>query len=209
MFKNRKYNLTGKNWLIIGDSITDKRHHPKTKKYHEYIREKTGCKVLDYGVSGSGFTVKESFLERLQRTPPDADYITVFGGTNDFRLGSKPLGVFQDKNNDSFYGSLHLFFEALIKKYPTKILSAITPLPRWRESEGDWNSRGETLKQYAEAIKEVTGFYGIPCKDMYSEGGIYAKNPVFITTFMPDGLHPNSEGHRLFHNKILTFLEGL
>lgn len=209
MFHKRKYNLTGKNWLIIGDSITDKRHQPKTKKYHELISEKTGCKVMDYGVSGSGFTVKESFLERLQRTPPDADYITVFGGTNDFRLGSKPLGVFTDRNNESFYGSLHLFFQAMIKKYPTKQLSAITPLPRWRKSEGDFNSRGETLKQYTEAIRKVTGFYGIPCKDMHSEGGIYAKNPVFLSACMPDGLHPNSEGHRYFHNKILTFLEGL
>ncbi|VEF46831.1 phi ETA orf 55-like protein [Bacillus freudenreichii] len=209
MFKKNRYNLSGKKWLIIGDSITDKRHHPKTKKYHEYISDKTGCEVLEYGVSGSGFTVKESFLERLQRTPLDVDYITVFGGTNDFRLGSKPLGVFRDRNSESFYGCLHSFFQALIKKYPTKQLSVITPLPRWRESEGIWNSRGETLKQYAEAVKEVTGFYGIPCKDMYSEGGIYAKNPVFLSAYMPDGLHPNSEGHRYFHNKILTFMESL
>ncbi|MFD1706159.1 SGNH/GDSL hydrolase family protein [Siminovitchia sediminis] len=209
MFKKHRSHLAGKKWLIIGDSITDRKHHPKTKKYHQWIQEETGCEVLNYGISRTGFTVQETFLERLQRTPIETDYVTVFGGTNDFRLGSKYLGTFQDRHNDSFYGALHLFFQALVKKYPTKQLSAITPLPRWRKEEGEWNSRGETLRQYAEAIKEVTAFYGIPCKDMYSEGGIYAKNPVFRSTYMPDGLHPNSAGHQYFYYKILSFLEGL
>lgn len=209
MFKKKPYHLSGKKWLIIGDSITDQQHQPDIKKYHEWISDKCGCKVLQYGVRGTGFTIKESFLERLQRTPLEADYVTVFGGTNDFRLGTRPLGNFSDRTNDSFYGALHIFFQALIKKYPLQQLSAITPLPRWREKEGEWNTRGETLGQYAEAIKEVAGHYGIPVKDMFREGGIYAKNPLFLSTYMPDGLHPNSEGHRYFHNKIFSFLESL
>lgn len=209
MFSRHKYNLSGKRWLIIGDSITDQKHSPKTKKYHNYIRELTGCKVINYGVSRTGYTTEETFLDRLTRTPLDVDYVTVFGGTNDFRLGKKPVGEFGDTANDTFYGALDVFFQAFIQKYPTKQLSVITPLPRWRENEGEFNCRGETLSQYVHAIKETAARYGIPLKDMFSEGGMYVKNQDFIKAFMPDGLHPNSEGHRYFHQKILSFIESL
>lgn len=209
MFRKHRYNLTGKKWLIIGDSITDQKHSPQTKKYHDYIKERTGCTVINYGLSGTGYTTEETFLERLMRTPLDVDYVTVFGGTNDFRLGKKPLGEFGDATNDTFYGALDIFLQALIQKYPTKQLSVITPLPRWRENEGEFNSRGETLDQYVEAIKETAALCGIPVKDMFREGGMYVKNPDFLSNFMPDGLHPNSKGHHYFHQKILSFIESL
>ena len=66
-----------------------------------------------------------------------------------------------------------------------------------------------TLKTYVEIIREVAEYYSLPLLDLYKESGLQPKVSVIQKKFIPDGLHPNDEGHKILARKISNFLESL
>ena len=53
------------------------------------------------------------------------------------------------------------------------------------------------LKDYVEALRQVTEYYGIPVVDLYATSGIQPKLAVNKDTYCPDGLHPNEAERQL------------
>lgn len=203
----------GKVWNLEGDSITQI-NASSTKRYWQYIQEKIGCTCNCYAIGGTGYTdttaTNSPYLpisERFSQMNDDADLITVFAGTNDWALTKKTLGKLGDKTNETFYGALDVTINGLINKYPLKTIALITPIPR--ESDNGVNSEGKTLQDYVNAIKEVANKYSVPCLDLYSKSNLYPRNATCKTTFIPDGLHPNAEGHKHFTDKVLNFINSL
>jgi lysophospholipase L1-like esterase len=83
----------------------------------------------------------------------------------------------------------------------------ITPLHRGGEKS---NTRGESLKQYVEVIREVAALYSFPVLNLYDEYGIdVTTNREDIEKYMPDEIHPNALGHIILAEKITAFLENL
>jgi lysophospholipase L1-like esterase len=200
-------------WSVIGDSITEV-NAKTTKNYHGYIKDKINCTVNNYGLSGTGwivpYTTGPAFYNRTSNVDINSDLITVFGGTNDWGrtdANTFPFGALGDTTSATFYGAVDLTLSNLINRFPTKMIAVILPLPRVGGYSA--NSRGETLDQYANAIKEVANKYCIPVLDLYRESNFYVRNSTFNSTFMPDGLHPNDAGHQLIADKILAFLNAL
>jgi lysophospholipase L1-like esterase len=214
----------GKTWNVIGDSITE--HNFRTNKnYHDYIKDKIGCTVNNYGISGTGyFTPSTSggtnaIYQRISTMAP-AELITVFAGTNDWGEVGKTfaMGALGDTNGSvSFYGSVDSTLSQLIAKYPTKTIAAFTPLPRstsWGNT--GTNSAGVTLQQVADAVKYVCNKYSIPCLDLNRNSNSAPwntdSNNYYFTApgnTTPDGLHPNDALHQLLADKILPFLNTL
>lgn len=64
-----------------------------------------------------------------------------------------------------------------------------------------------TLKNYVDAIREVTEYYSIPVLDFYKESGFQPKVPVIQQMYMPDRLHPNADGHVILADKIVAFFK--
>lgn len=68
---------------FLGDSITD--GVGTTKRYIEYIAERTGAKTYGFGVNGAQSTDLFSQLERLDKcVGENFDILFVLIGTNDF-----------------------------------------------------------------------------------------------------------------------------
>ena len=44
---------------------------------------------------------------------------------------------------------------------------------------------------------------------MFKDSGMPARVWAWCERYMPDGLHPNDEGHKIMANKIGKFLENL
>lgn len=112
----------------------------------------------------------------------------------------------------SFYSGVDNVLGRLISNYPLVKKVVFTPLRRnynLRTDEGLTNTRGETLEQYANAIIEIARKYGIPVLDLYHIGELYPYNSTVVSTYMPDGLHPNEAGHQLISKKILSFFNTL
>lgn len=215
----------GKTWNVIGDSITE-HNFRTTKNYHDYITDKIGCTVNNYGVSGTGWRTPSAtggtnaIYQRLESINTSADLITVFAGTNDWAEVGLPmtLGSLGDTSpSTSFFGAVDYVLNQLITKYPTKTIAVFTPLPR---SDAWFNlphgTSGITMENVADAIIAVANKYNIPFLDLYRTSSLFPWNATANDTYFKavsktsgDGLHPNDAGHQLLADKILAFLNTL
>lgn len=208
-----------KKWCAVGDSITEKNFRAN-KNYHDYIKEEITCIVYNRGISGSGYQASNSIMGRVNTFESDSDLITVFAGTNDYNHGTVPLGAVGDKTEDTLCGCIHLTFERLLNRFPTKTIAVFTPLSRsncngLNEVE---NNRGYTLGQLSECIKEISHKFGIPVLDLYKESNLHpwisANNTMYFAyqndgVSAGDGLHPNDKGQKLIGDKIKNFINSL
>jgi lysophospholipase L1-like esterase len=200
---------TGKKWNCMGDSITE--HNFQTNKnYHDYIAELIDCSINNYGISTVGYGVggSNAFYQRVSAMDITADLITVFGGTNDWGVGSQPLGAFGDTDGAvSIYGAIDSTLSQIANRFVNKTIAIFTPLPR----DNSWgvNAQGITLEQITQAIIKVANKYSLPVLDLYHESNFRPWNLTWRTTYQPDGLHPNDAGHQRLAEKILTFINSI
>lgn len=206
-FRSNFYQSSGKTWNILGDSLSSNTSFT-TKFYHEIVKEKLGITTVNnYSVGGSGIAVRSSntnaFCHRYTEMNDDADIITVFGGTNDV---SVPIGTFSDDTDTTLYGACHILMRGLIEKYIGKKIGFILPLQRYDSGNVEMNN---LVKARVDVIKELCEYYSIPCIDLWREGSIYPFSANVRSAVIPDGLHPNENGHAIIASKIASFLERL
>ena len=164
----------------------------------------------NYGINGSTITGNDGLgvapmNNRYSSMADNADYVIVFGGTNDHGQ-NMALGTKNDTDNSTFYGSLDILIKGLINKYPKARIAFITPL---RKSNIGANTNGNTLEDFVNAIKEKCKEYAIPTLDLYNLSGCIPQIANFKTNNLPDGLHPNEEYYYVLAKKIAHFIESL
>lgn len=217
--------LKGKKINFLGDSITEGAGTSGPNAvYHSLIKEKYGLKeARNYGIGGTRIARQteitslvrdRDFILRAGTMEKDADVVVVFGGTNDFGNGQAELGSIDNYDKRTFYGALHTLIQELIKDYYDKEIVFITPLHRYNEvsCHGTWKPDGVTqhpLKDYVYAVKEVCEHYSVPVLDLFAAGELIGNTPEWYLKYMPDGLHPNDEGHKILAEKLGKFLENL
>lgn len=217
--------LKGKKMVFLGDSITQGTGTSSIEHvYWNVIGQRTGAEVYGYGVGGTRIapqripTVQrpwedEYFALRAETMIPDADVVVVFGGTNDFGHGDAAFGKFTDRTNDTFCGAYHLLMQQLIDKYPNATLVVMTPMHRLSEDEDVYNEMGVRrmgkLVRYVDAVKEIAGFYGVACVDLFRQCPIQPRVDILREKYMPDGLHPNDAGNALIADCLLSVLNEL
>lgn len=221
--------LEGLKVNFLGDSITEGCGTSGTEKiFMNVLKEECGlAEARNYGKGGTRIALQKgteyrpkdndvdvnSYCERFDKMDDDADVVVVFGGTNDYGHGDAPIGGFSDRTADTFYGACHVLFSGLIKKYLGKPIIIMTPLHRTDEevNNGNGGKRVATLplKGYVEIIREVAEYYSLPVLDLYKESGIQPAVEEIKEAYIPDGLHPNDEGHKILCAKLKAFLERL
>lgn len=212
--------LKGKKINFLGDSITEGcGTSGEDKVFHQLLKRYAGLSAArNYGVGGTRMARQlvpseesrwdEYFSLRADKMDLDADVIVVFGGTNDYGHGDAPIGTFEARNPDTFYGACHELYRKLLTKYPDALIVVMTPLHRENDSVQNQSNR-KSLSDYVDIIKEVAKYYSLPVLDLYSMGGIQPDVPVIKERFCPDGLHPNDAGHEIICSKLKGFLEAL
>lgn len=215
--------VTRKNIKInfLGDSITaGVGASAKSKCYVNQIGLKVDT-VRNYGIGSTSiaYQIKSSvpgryFCNRYQEMDNDADYIVIFGGTNDYGFGDAPLGKPDDATPETFYGSLNYLYSAIMNNYPDSKIIVVTPM----HMLGDDNLQGyngykgkdvATLETYVNIIKQVAGTYSLPVIDLYSVSELNPNNPELKNTYFADGVHPNDSGHKLISEIILNFINSV
>ena len=220
--------LRGLTINFLGDSITEGvGASSKDFVFHAVLAKEAGlAHVRNYGISGTRFAIQKgtektpkddyvdinSFCERFDKMDDDADVVVVFGGTNDYGHGDAPLGCFDDRTPDTFYGACHYLFSGLVKKYLGKPIVIMTPLHRINELEipdikmtGDYGN----LKIYVNIIREVAEFYSLMVLDLFAISGLQPEIKEIRETYIPDGLHPNDKGNEVIAHKLRAFLESI
>ena len=208
---------------FLGDSITEGHGTSEvTKRFTDILAREEEIIAFNYGISGTRIALQKNpsenprhdldFCSRVAELEPSADMVVVFGGTNDYGHGDAPIGNFNDRTNETFYGALHVLYRSLIEKFPEKPIVVLTPLHRLNELDKKGDAKKAevaTLAEYVEIIREVAEYYSLPVLDLFKTSGLQPDVDIIRENFMPDGLHPNDAGHKILAQKIGTFLKSL
>lgn len=210
---------------FLGDSITEGvGASDEAHRYTDVFARMYGAKVNNYGLGGSriarqrvntGEPHERDFCLRMEEMDERADAVVVFGGTNDFGHGDAPIGTPEDRDPSTFYGACHYLMSELVARYCGKPIVIVTPLHRLLEDcpEGDGTGRKldvrAVLADYRAILMETARWYGLPVLDLYATSGVQPRHPVARARLMPDGLHPNDEGHAIIARRIGEFLKTL
>ena len=209
------------NILFLGDSITEGvGASAPDKKYTDLVGARLGCRVVNYGISGtrigrqkhtSDRTIRDiDFRTRVNLMEDDADVVFVFGGTNDYGHGTLHLGDPEQFKADTFCSQLQLLIKELLQKYDRDKLCFILPLRRFFEEplacKGDGvNELGASLGEYVDAMRKIISVYKIDYIDLYKNGF-----PKPLTDkgdeYTKDGLHPNDRGHEFIASCICDYI---
>ena len=212
--------IEGKKFVFLGDSITEGHgvSHPD-KIYLNLLKERFHLKkATNYGISATRIARRlepvdwikcdGEMCNRCREMDKDADICVFFGGTNDYGHGDAPLGHFEDRRDNTFYGACHLLFSYLIETYPTVVI--MTPLHCRNDRNQKLNyKQPANLKTFVDIIKEVAQYYAIPVLDLYATSGIQPDVESNRVRLCPDGLHPNDEGQARIADRLAGFLQAL
>ena len=172
-------------WVAIGDSITYLNDHPEetgnriSKGYMTMVKEKLAhIHFINQGHNGwtSGGIADQ--IEKLGLVK--ADIYSIFLGTNDWWQG-RPLGNLADyqngNGNGTVYGSFRIIINKLRSLSPAAKVILITPMQRTdfiyindpqNNAYGCYKEKnGQTLDQFADAVKNIAGYEGFDVLDLY------------------------------------------
>ena len=186
-----------KNWAVLGDSFT------ALQGYQKIVSEITGLNIkIDDGISGQGMKTMADRLTTENMT--DIDLVTVFGGTNDYGAGGYHIGDYinDTKDSNTFCGFIHRVIDKIYTCNPNVGVMFFTPLQRL-DMQGE-NALGYKLVDYADAIINVCGIYGIPVCDLNRISGF---NKYNISIYTNDLLHPNNLGYSKLAPIIAKFID--
>lgn len=205
---------------FLGDSITEGAGaSAHEKRYSTLACKMLGAEESNYGIGGTRIAkqVKRTnnpdddvFMCRAVKMPKDADFTFVFGGTNDYGHGDAKLGVFEDRDDYTFYGAFHNLVAYMVSSFPKNKLCFILPIPRYGQDnpygDGSKDEPIAPMSAYIEAEKEVLAYYGVEYLDL--------SNKFCIPTtqqddgnWYKDGLHPNDAGHEILARQIVGYLK--
>lgn len=194
-------------WATLGDSITD------INRYQPLVAEQLKfASVINLGRSGAPLTAGGNEDDRttfrmalgMEDVP---DCVTVFAGTNDFRL-SKLIGNAHSRDIGTFCGAYMTLIEHLLERRPDCRLNLWTPLQRDKDGwdTAKRNEVGLRLEDYVEVVGIIGRQYAIPVMDLYAESGFTKQTLAHFTT---DRLHPNEAGFRRIADIAVAFLNKL
>jgi len=195
---------------FLGDSITE--GHGTTspdKVFHQIIKEKYGMNhAYNYGIGGT--RIARQIVPTKEKTKHDltfelrsdimdrnADAIVVFGGTNDFGHGDAPFGTLDSDDKYTFCGAVNSLINKLERDFPNSRLIFMTPLHRLGETVPS-NPDSKKLEDYVNAILAICKKRNIAVIDLFKINPLDPADEQVI----PDGLHPNDNGHRIMAQVI-------
>ena len=213
----------GKSAVFVGDSITA--GTGTTKIYYEYLKESLGLgSVTAMGVPGSCISAasdygqnKQPLINRYQNIP-SADLIVIFMGANDYGHET-PLGSIEDKQDGTFCGALNTIVPALVAKHTSSKIVFVTSLHRYGFGTSKIlgtkftydnipNGVGAALGDYVDAIKTVCAKNGVSVLDLHTECTLDPSDVEVRSEYMPDGIHPNADGHELIAEIMASHIRG-
>lgn len=204
---------------FLGDSITAGAWVTKEEIYLSRVGTALCVQVQNLGVSGTRIARQshhvalhpdafdEEFIVRAKRIDKDADFVFVFGGTNDYGHGDADLGEFGDNTPYTFFGAAKMLADYLVAMFGRERLCFILPLPRVGEEKPD--GEGAPIKTktvgplvlYIRALKEVLDSMQIDYIDLRDKFP-----PEKLPMLTADGLHPNAEGHKIIADEVIKYL---
>ena len=218
--------LKGKIIDFLGDSITYGHGLERQDfRFSNLLKEKYFlASANNYGISGTRIAQKinpnpdcyedtRDFCSRLGEMDENADVVVVFGGVNDYQHGDAPMGSFDDSTPETFCGALHFLYSNLKQQFIDSKIVVLTPLHMFGDTKkgGRYPEIKEpfTLEDYVNRIKQTANYYGFHILDLFLYEDLDPNNNEIKLKYMPDGIHPNADGHKIIAELLGEFLENI
>lgn len=203
---------------FLGDSITQGAGASSIElSYVSLVGQMLGCEVCNFGIGGTRIarqtvptdaSFDEDYIIRAEKMG-DADFVFVFGGTNDYGHGDAPFGEPSDSTVYTFYGAFNNLADYLLERYGREKLCYILPLQRYNQSniygDGIKTKPCPPLVDYIEAERamlEKRGIEYLDLTELFPEPDTKEPSELFI-----DGLHPNDKGHKMLAECVCSWVK--
>ncbi len=202
--------------VVFGSSTTAPRG--KTKIYADFLAETFaerggGVEIVNAGVPGNTTTLGRRRFERdaLAHQP---SAIVIQLGINDSTVDvwKDPPATGSRVSLEDYRENLRYFVDEGRKIGSEVILmtpNALRWTPKLRELYGkppydpdEENGLNKILESYAQAVRDVAQEKGVPLVDVFAAYGKLS-GPL-QDELLPDGMHPNSNGHQLVADLLVT-----
>ncbi len=203
---------------FLGDSITNGAGASAPEKnYVSLVGKMLPCEARNYGIGGTRIARQNVLsaehlydLDFLMRSEVmgEADFVFIFGGTNDYGHGVAPLGELDSEDIYTFCGAVNVLLNNLSARYGKEKLCVILPIHRYDEEnpygEGNKPFAGPVLQEYVSRINTLALRHGIEVLSLEKDFPIPTTNKGDELTV--DGLHPNDKGHALIAKRVCEYL---
>lgn len=174
---------------LLGDYLTCLDNYPNNYPYWIATRN-PNLEIINLATDTATLT---NDLYTQSQSLSSTNCIVILGGFNDWNnsiiLGDFTTDYSDIETNPTFYKGLYRLLYTVKNSYPTTPIVVGTPVV----GTGS-NNNGNTLEQFADAIKEVAGNLAIPCCDLFSKSNITNLTATGSTTFYIDNYHLNPTG---------------
>lgn len=215
-----KSRLDGKQLHLFGDGVCfgmGSSNIPELS-YPALLTSRYGIKVSNHalgdatiGEYGDEYLSERSVIKQIENASlTNGDFAIIFAGSNDYKTPASRIGINTDTSNYYFKGALNTCIQKLIEKNSSIKILVVSPLFRARLNADDFRNSDDTpineltLKDFANAMKEICEYNHIPYLDLHSTGMV---NRFNHKAFLSDGLYPNDAGHDMLANKIFSALD--
>lgn len=210
IYKEEENPYYNKKMACLGDSMVNQ------ERWQSKVVN--ALKLNSYSISGeSGAAVCDTIYKAINTIDPNADFIILWCGTNDWRA-NKSLGNTNDigdgANSTTFYGGWNYMLKYIAENFPSKKVLILTPFQRYNDYDRQYeqnygynskgqivNSLGLSLEDYVNAEILIANKFGYPVFNLYTDIDINRYN---ISTYSGDGIHMNTTNGADYFAKIIT-----
>jgi len=199
----------GKSVAVFGGSVSV---IPESDGAKSMWKEYLGMTIVNYGVSGAGFSSLQG--KSLQQQVDEAgvfDIYVLWASTNDY-TNNREVGEYTDYTEFDGYdekklttqaGGINYCIKKIYELNPNAILYFFTSSKAFKDRGGYDPFYNHGMSQFVEMQKRVCGLHGIPVLDQFSIGGynIYNKH-----LYYNDPIHMNELGYKKLGELQVTFL---
>lgn len=184
----------GKKIIVDGDSITDS---GTSHAWHDYLKEWFDLSEVQNCAASGKTIIQDRGDGRDCLTRVEQDYDA--DATAIFLMGAGNSGTPNPGNetdtfvNDTFYGKMNGLVDKLRELFPLIPIVLIATPPR--------NSTSTYLDVQCECLKTIAENKGIYFIDCF-HGTLNPYNADNRAAYIPDGTHPNAEGHKIIAQTI-------
>lgn len=212
--------LRGKNLVFLGDSITEGTGVAVDENiYLNRLQKMTGAaSVLNLGIGGTSIARNKaenwrtgSFVVRAQNFPEavwHADVTFIFGGTNDYGIGDAQFGAGDSSSPFEINGAVNILVRTLRGMKEDMEIILLSPIRRMGENEQNKFTK-QTLKEYVVLLRDAAARNNVRFCDLFHAEMFDPEDAEQRRQYIPDGLHPNDNGHRILADTILRLVSEL
>lgn len=190
----------------IGDSVA--KGSLAKVNFTQMLSQKLKAKYTKLAVSGATMSINKdnSIYDQANKIKGD---LIILQGTDDDWINNIKIGT-EKTDLTSFYGAFYSAINVIKQNNPNSKVLVMTATKQCymsgntvKRRDTDKNTLGLTLEDYVNAQIDACNELNVPVYDAYHTTQFKPNIPSYRKSSMPDGLHPNENGHEVIMYELI------